>query len=197
MPHSLVHGAITVILLVCSAMPAIACGPPIRTDANLATALDISDSIMRHEEWLEFEGLAKAVTSAALLDAIASGRHRRIGFAVFNWSSGGRFELLVPWTLIASIADAERVATMLRGAPRIDRRGWARDGGRREIPPIGPDLRTDISATIEFAIDLALLAPYSSPRSIINVCGKARTTSAPVQVPRGTGRSRPASLSTA
>jgi hypothetical protein len=74
MSHSLVHHAIAVILLAWSATPAIADAPPIRTDANLATAQDVSDSIMRHEEWLEFEGLAKAVTSAALLDAIASGR---------------------------------------------------------------------------------------------------------------------------
>jgi hypothetical protein len=150
MPHSLVHRAIAVILLACSATPVVAGGPPIRTDANLVTALDVSDSIMRHEEWLEFEGLAKAVTSAALLDAIAHGQHGRIGFAVFNWSSGGRFELLVPWTLIASTADAEGVATMLRGAPRIGRPGWVRYGGRREVPPTGPDLHTDTSATIEF-----------------------------------------------
>jgi Ca-activated chloride channel homolog len=174
MTHSLAHEAIAATLLVCSATPTIAGGQPIRTDANLATALDVSDWIMRHEEWLEFEGLAKAVNSAALLDAIASGQHGRIGFAVFTWSSGGRFELLVPWTLIASIADAERVATMLRRAPRIDRRGWVRYSARREMPPSGTDLRTDVSATIDFAIDLALVAPYSATRSIVNVCGNGR-----------------------
>ena len=174
MSHSFAYRAIAVIFLAWSATPAIAGAPPIETDANLATALDVSDSIMRHEEWLEFEGLAKAVTSAALLDAIAGGRHGRIGFAVFAWSSGGRFELFVPWTLIASVADAERVATMLRGAPRIDRSGWARHGGRREVPSLGRDLRTDISATIDFAIELALLAPFSSMRGIINVCANGK-----------------------
>jgi Protein of unknown function (DUF1194) len=65
---------------------------------------------------------------------------------------------------------------MLRRAPGIDRRGWARHGGRRVVPPISPDLRTDISATIEFAIDLALIAPYGSPRGIINVCANGKDT---------------------
>jgi Ca-activated chloride channel family protein len=174
MPHSLVHRTIAVILLACSATPAIAGGAPIKTDANLATALDVSDSIMRHEEWLEFEGMARAVTSAALLDAIASGQHGRIGFAVFTWSSGGRFELLVPWTLIASITDAEGVATMLRRVPSIDRRDWAGSGGRGEVAPIRADLRTDISATIDFATDLALLAPYRATRSVINICANGK-----------------------
>ena len=79
------------------------------TDANLVTALDVSASIMRHEEWLEVEGLAKAVVSGAVLDAIAGGEYGRIGFAVHTWSSGGRFEIVVPWTLIASPGDAEGV----------------------------------------------------------------------------------------
>jgi hypothetical protein len=42
------------------------------------------------------------------------------------------------------------------------------------MPPSGTDLRTDVSATIDFAIDLALVAPYSATRSIVNVCGNGR-----------------------
>ncbi len=172
MLHSLVHLAIAVILLASSASLTIA-DEVIRTDANLVTALDVSDSIMRHEEWLELEGLAKALLSAAVLDAIAGGRHGRIGFAVFTWSSAGRFEVLVPWTLIGSIDDAERVATALR-AFEIDRSSWARHGNGSNGRPIRSDFQTDVSGAIDFAVNLALVAPYASPRPVINICANGR-----------------------
>ncbi len=134
--------------------------PPV-TDANVITALDVSASIMRHEEWLEVEGLAKAVASAPVLDAIAGGRHGRIGFAVLTWSSGGRFEVVVPWTLIGSADDAERVATALRGFALERGSGGS---GRTAAQ------RTDISAAIDFAARLALAAPAVSQRTVVNVC---------------------------
>src|SRR5262245_3534736 len=35
--------------------------PEVRTDANIITAVDISDSIGRHEEWLQQTGLVRAL----------------------------------------------------------------------------------------------------------------------------------------
>jgi Protein of unknown function (DUF1194) len=172
MLHSFVHRAIAVVLLASSPTLTIA-HEVIRTDANLVTALDVSDSIMRHEEWLQFEGLAKAMVSAAFLDAVAGGRHGRIGFAVFTWSSAGRFEVLVPWTLIGSIADAERVASALR-ASGIDRSSWLRHGNGSDGRPPRPELQTDISATIDFAANLTLMAPHAAPRAVINICANGR-----------------------
>ena len=163
-----IHFAIATFLL---AWPAstVAADEQIRTDANLVTALDVSDSIMRHEEWLEVEGLAKAVVSAAVLDAIAGGRHGRIGFAVHTWSSAGRFEIVVPWTLIESVHDAEGVATALRGFA-VDRPSWKRhrngSGGSDKFP----EHQTDISGAIDFAASLALAAPNPSQRAVVNVC---------------------------
>src|SRR5918996_4913227 len=115
MLHLFVHWGVAALLLAWPGTHLTAAEAQVHTDANLVTVLDVSGSIMRHEEWLEFEGLAKAIVDAAVLDAIAGGRHRRIGFAGFTWSSGGRFDALVPWTLIASIDDAERVAATLHG----------------------------------------------------------------------------------
>jgi Protein of unknown function (DUF1194) len=141
----------------------------IQTDAILVTALDVSDSIMRHEQWLEFEGLAKAVMSAPVLDAIAGGRHGRIAFAVHTWSSGGHFEVVVPWTLIESRHDAKGVATALRGFA-TDRSSWKRhrngSGGSDKFP----EHRTDISRAIDFATSLAVAAPHPSERMVVNVC---------------------------
>ena len=163
-----IHFAIATFLL---AWPAstVSAEEQVHTDANLVTALDVSDSIMRHDEWLEVEGLAKAVVSAAVVDAIAGGRHGRIGFAVLTWSSAGRFEIIVPWTLIKSVEDAEKVAITLRGFA-IDRSSWKRHRKGSEGSGKAPGLRTDISGTVDFAAGLALAAPHVSQRAVVNVC---------------------------
>jgi hypothetical protein len=167
--HLFVNRVAAALLLAWSATPLIAAEAQIHTDANLITALDVSDSMMRHDERLEFDGLAKAIVDAAVLDAIAGGRYGRIGFAVFTWSSGGHFEVLVPWTLIASSDDAERVAARLRGFA-IDRSSWERPRNGSGERGKAPELQTDISGTIDFAAALALAAPHVSRRAVINVC---------------------------
>ncbi|HZA66117.1 MAG TPA: DUF1194 domain-containing protein [Geminicoccaceae bacterium] len=164
--------AIATLLSVWTAAFAFAARAQIETDANLVTALDVSDSIMRHEEWLEFEGLAKAVVSTAVLEAIAGGRYGRIGFTVFAWSSG-RFEVLVPWSLIGSTDGAERVASALRRF-EIDRSTWARHGHDSDGRRSRPDFQTDISGAIDFAAKLELLAPYASSRTVINIAANGR-----------------------
>jgi Protein of unknown function (DUF1194) len=169
MLHSLAHRAIALIFLASSLTLTIGAEAQTHSDVNLITALDVSDSIMRHEEWLEVEALAKAVMSAAVLDAIAGGRHGRIGFAVHTWSSGGRFEIVVPWTLIESDDDAEGVATALRGFA-IDRSSWKSHDKGSSGSGKTPDLRTDISDAIDFAASMALEAPQVSDRTVVNVC---------------------------
>jgi hypothetical protein len=160
--------AIATFVLTWLASPVTADGQ-IHTDVNLVTALDVSDSVMRHEEWLEVEGLAKAVMSAAVLDAIAGGPHGRISFTVHTWSSAGRFEIVVPWTLIESVGDAKAVAITLRGFA-IDRSPWKRhrngSGGSDKFP----EHQTDISRTIDFAASLALAAPHVSQRAAARAC---------------------------
>ena len=167
MIHPLVHAVLLALWLAWLAAP-LRADAQVRTDANLITALDVSDSMMRHDERLEFEGLARAIVHPAVLDAIAGGRHGRIGFAVFTWSSGAHFEVLVPWTLIASVDDARRVAATLRGFT-IDRSSWERERNGSGARGRAPDLRTDISGTIDFGAALARTAPHPARRVVINV----------------------------
>lgn len=143
---------------------------PVQTDFNLITAIDVSDSITRHDEWLQYSGLARGVLDAQFLARIAEGTERRIGFVAFTWSSGGQVAVVVPWTVIETRADAERVAAQLDGAPRIDRSGFGRYG---PITSSSVDSRrggmTDIGEAIESAIVLSLEAPFAARRSVVNL----------------------------
>lgn len=141
--------------------------PP--TDANLITAIDVSNSIGLRAEALEFDGIIEAILDPGFLQTVARGHHGRVGIAVFTWSSQGDFTMPVPWSLIESETSARAIATRLRdalGKPRLGydapARGSARRAWRRH-------LATDISAAIEHATSLLARAPYATEREVINV----------------------------
>lgn len=137
------------------------------TDLNIITAIDVSDSITRQDEWLQLSGLARGVVDPRFLARIAEGSEQRIGFLAFTWSSGGDVNIIVPWTVIRGHADGERVAALFDAAPRIDRRGYGMykpsslDQGERGM--------TDIAEAVEAALNIATSAPYSARRSVINI----------------------------
>ena len=158
------------------------------TDANLVTALDVSDSIMRHEQWIEFEGIARAVIHPSFLRAIAAGYHGRIGFAVFTWSGTGRRTIIVPWTIIDSDKSAQRVAGQLQNLPSVDR--W-----RHDDEATGTLLEatrwTDVSAAIDFGARMLDQAPYVGNRDVLNICGNGVDN-----VDEESGQARQAALAT-
>jgi hypothetical protein len=164
--------AATFILILAAGRDA-AAGDPISTasDMNVVTALDVSDSIMRHEEWLEFDGMANALESRAFLAALAAGRHRRIGFAMFAWSSAGWYRLIVPWTSIASEREAMRVADLVRSARSRHGFNLRMDDAAAASSLAG---RTDVSAAIDLASSLARDAPLAAGRTVINICGNGQ-----------------------
>lgn len=142
--------------------------PPVATDVNLVTAVDVSDSITRRDEWLQYSGLARGVVDAAFLARIAEGVERRIGFVAFTWSSGGQVDVIVPWTVIESRADAERVAALLDAAPRIDRSTFGRYGPTSSIDRSRRGM-TDIGEAIQSAVGLGVTAPFRAPRTVVNI----------------------------
>jgi hypothetical protein len=148
--------------------PAVSQEKKLTTDANIVTALDVSDSVMRHDEWLQLQGLAKAITHPAFLKAVTSGRHGRIGFTVFAWSSDGAFAPVVPWKVVGSRADAVQIAAMLESFPRIDRSDWADTGNGSDAIADGPERRTDVSSAVDFATMLARRRPFVG-HTVINV----------------------------
>lgn len=135
------------------------------TDANLITGLDISDSVSAEDMRLELEGMAQALRSPEFLAAIQGGRSGRIGFAVFAWHHN-RFPEVVPWTLIATEDDTERVARAIEARLQVD---VEREARAQEEFYAGR--LTDLSQAIDHAADMLRTAPYAARRSIVNIVG--------------------------
>jgi hypothetical protein len=133
------------------------------TDANIVTALDISDSIDPQATAIEIEGMATAIRAPEIMQAIQGGRHHRIGFAVFAWRDGAYPEL-VSWTVIATAKDAAEVSERLESGFR------AFAASDLPSPMLAPHM-TDLSGAIDHAAILLLTAPYVAERSVINVVG--------------------------
>jgi uncharacterized protein DUF1194 len=131
------------------------------TDANIVTALDISDSIDASDVAVEIDGIAAAIQSPGVMQAIQSGHHRRVGFAVFAWSDGP-FPELVSWTVIGGTNDAAAVSARLRSDLR------AFTATEQAAPSADPHM-TDVSGAIDHAAVLLLNAPYATERSVMNV----------------------------
>ncbi len=161
------------ILVALCAPPAAAAQPAVRpaSDVSLITAIDVSDSVTRHDEWLQVAGLAKAVVDPAFLDLLQAGFHGRVGFAAFTWSSDSALRLVVPWTIVATTGDARRVAALLQAAPKIDRAHYesGAEEDRHGDGPFGGGGHTDIAMAVDFATRLAQAAPYAAARSVVNV----------------------------
>lgn len=142
---------------------------PVDTDFNLVTAIDVSDSITRHDEWLQYSGLRRGVLNPEFLARVSGGLERRIGFVAFTWSSGGQVDVVVPWTVIETRADAQAVAARFDAAPRIDRRGFGMYRPLSSSVDVPRGGLTDITEAVEAAVQLSLNAPFPTRRTVINV----------------------------
>lgn len=168
--------AIVVIFLAGLGLPrgGIASDHVLRTDVNLITSLDVSRSIHGQDQRIEFDGLAEAIVQPAFLRAVKAGATGRIGFAVTIWSSHGTFRTVVPWTVIETAADAERVAQLVEIAPtQFGRLANPADDTEPVYDDDGmvrPGDLTDISLAVDRAHRLVALAPFIAPRSVINLC---------------------------
>jgi len=168
-------GAIAVVLV---SGPAAVAGERVEVDANLVTALDISHSVGRYEEWVEREGLAGAVTDPRFMEAVRTGVHGRIGFAVLIWSSHGHARTLVPWTAIATPEDAAQVSRHLRAVHLIEESRLL-DGDiptERYEAPLRQH-QTDLALAISSASALLGTAPAKGRRSVINIVGNGPSNS--------------------
>lgn len=126
-------------------------------DVALILAVDVSASIDDDERQIQREGYAEALTHPEVLKAITEGAHGRILVTVFEWSDVGQDEVRVPWTVIASPKDAQRVAAAVRRpGPGVGRGG------------------TSVQWALAKALMLLDIAPELAERIVVDVSGDGK-----------------------
>jgi hypothetical protein len=136
-------------MMLSAAAPAAWAAEP--ADLLLVLAADVSRSIDRAKFELQRQGYAAAIADPRVLDAIRSGRHRRIAICFVEWS--GAQKLVIDWTEIGDAESAHAFADRLLEAPR----SFAD--------------RTSISGGIDFAMTQFERAPYEGARRTIDISG--------------------------
>lgn len=122
-------------------------------DVELVLAVDVSLSMSPMELDIQRDGYAAALTHERVLQAIADGAHGKIAVTYFEWAGVTSHHVVVPWTVIANRADAERVAAMLTAQPANSAR------------------RTSIAAALGFGADLFAESQYRGIKRVIDISG--------------------------
>jgi hypothetical protein len=144
---------VLLLVAVLATMPAPAARADEPVDLLLVLAADVSRSVDQQKFQLQREGYAAAIADRRVLDAIRSGRNRRIALLFLEWSGFGNQKVVIDWTL-------------------IDGSKAAQDFGDRllELPRSFTD-RTSISGGIDFAVEQFAKAPFFAERRTIDVSG--------------------------
>lgn len=136
-------------------------------DVELVLAVDVSLSMSPMELDIQRDGYAAALTHDRVLQAIAEGVHGRIAVTYFEWAGTTSHHVIVPWTIIAGRADAERVAARLSAQPPNSAR------------------RTSIAAALEFGADLFAESPFQGEKRVIDISGDGPNNQGqPVEIAR-------------
>jgi hypothetical protein len=122
-------------------------------DVELVLAVDVSLSMSPMELEIQRDGYAAALTDNRVLRAIADGAHGKIAITYFEWAGITSHHVIVPWTTIATRADAERVAAQLSASPANSAR------------------RTSIAAALAFGADLFAESQYRGMKRVIDISG--------------------------
>jgi hypothetical protein len=85
-------------------------------DTALLVSVDVSNSVDEHRYRLQMEGIAAALEDSAVMDAILNGPRSAILFSLVEWSD--RPKVAIPWTKIATKAEANTIAAAIRKLPR-------------------------------------------------------------------------------
>ncbi|MCC2690915.1 MAG: hypothetical protein K0S21_3718 [Rhizobiaceae bacterium] len=130
-------------------------------DVELVLAVDVSLSMSPTELEIQRDGYAAALTHDRVLQAIAEGFHGKIAVAYFEWAGSTSQHVVVPWTILASREDAERVAGLLTAKPPNSAR------------------RTSVSAALGFGGDLFAESPFQGMKRVIDISGDGPNNQGP------------------
>ena len=130
-------------------------------DMTLVLAIDCSFSVDANEFRLQMQGLGQAFMRPEVKEAISKGPNGRIAIVAMQWSDEANQMVIIPWTVIASDKDADRLGAALTEIPRR-----LAEGG------------TSISMAIEFAAGLLASAPPTQ-RHVIDISSDGRNNIGP------------------
>jgi hypothetical protein len=108
-----VFAAVLSLLAATLAPGAVSAQATIPVDIELVLAVDVSRSMTEHELEIQRRGYAAALTSAEVIRAITGGIHGQIALLYLEWAGHRSQRVVVGWTLIRGLADAEAVAARL------------------------------------------------------------------------------------
>jgi len=123
-------------------------------DLLLVIALDVSGSVDAVEFDLQREGLARALESPQVAEAIAGGVNGSIAVIVVQWSGFLEQTVKIDWMRLSNLGALSRLAEEVR---RMRRRY--------------DDGATDIGGAIEYCQRLIAAAPISGTRRVIDIAG--------------------------
>jgi uncharacterized protein DUF1194 len=127
--------------------------PTAAVDLALVLAIDTSGSVSGDRMTLQIQGYADAIQNPNIVAAVRAGRHGRIAVTFVHWSSRGRQDQVVGWTVI----DDEPSARSFSGAiVKAD----------RPIPGY-----TSISGAIDFSVRLITEGGHRATRRVIDISG--------------------------
>ena len=130
-------------------------------DLLLVLAIDVSRSISETDAALQRNGYRAGFTDPQVLAAIAGGPVGAIAVAYVEWAAYERQQLLLPWTRIATRADAERWGDALTAKP------WSSLNW------------TSLSGALRFSRDVLAKAPFEGTRRVIDVSGDGVNNNGP------------------
>ena len=123
-------------------------------DVAIVLAVDCSWSVDDLEYKQQMEGLAAAIRSKDVVDAIRNGPRGRIAVALLQWAAKNDQHLSLDWQIIETPEDAVIVAAKIGAAPRVITEG-----------------ATSITAAISLGTLMHSRRPFSADRQIIDVSG--------------------------
>ena len=134
-------------------------------DLALVLAVDVSSSMSASEQWVQREGYVNAFRHPDLARAIGSGARGLVAVSYLEWAGPHHQRVVMPWTIIASYADARRFA----------------DGLANE--PIRSQAGTSISGALVAAGDLFSKTPAAAVRRVIDISGDGPNNAGPPVAP--------------
>jgi hypothetical protein len=130
-------------------------------DVELVLAVDVSLSMSPFELDIQRRGYAAALTDQQVIRAIEDGPYGKIAVTYFEWAGSATHKVVVPWTAIASRADAEAFVAQLTAMPPSSAR------------------RTSISSALEFASDLLAESGFRGMKRVIDISGDGPNNQGP------------------